>query len=444
MEPTDGAITKKERETVSRHYEVAAGPILENFGGMPVLGVAFPFGLGEHASYRGLPPAVPTGVEAVEIVTGSGPHRSLVLSRPGLSWVVADLGAVEIHGWTSVPGDPFRAAYGRIMLEPNGDAGAAEVWRAAEAVLALLDQRGLGAIPVLDGVRGMALWIPFDDGPLYEELRPWLHDFASEAVAAYPELLTTEWHIAERGDRVFVGTQSNQVFVGSALPYTVRGSVELDIVIPVPRDAIGSVANGDVVAANFAEYLARHGDVFGQLRAAIGPQRFADLVPATMSVRRRVSDFPMQAAPEDLRSATVAAALTILRDGKTRDVGEILKEAIARGLLPTSMKEKTLYLALHGYIVRALGAKHTPEIEQIEKTAQFRINRPADMWPDVELPPRPSWIVPAERTALIERLRATAIGPDSEAFEVATCDAFGLLNFVAQHIGGEAKKANRL
>jgi hypothetical protein len=77
-----------------------------------------------------------------------------------------------------------------------------------------------------------------------------------------------------------------------------------------------------------------------------------------------------------------------------------------------------------------------PEIMQIEKTGQFRINRPADDWPDVTLQPRLSWIVPAKRTAVIERLRASATGKDPDAFEVAACDAFGLLNFVAEHIGG--------
>ena len=142
------------------------------------------------------------------------------LTCAGLSWLVTDADAVEIHGWTSLPGDPWRAAYARITLEPNGAAGSAEVRRAAEAVLALLDARRLGAIPLLDGLHGMALWIPFDDGPSYEALRAWLRSFTAGAAAAHPDLLTTEWYKADRGDRVFLGTQSNHPGTGSTLPYT--------------------------------------------------------------------------------------------------------------------------------------------------------------------------------------------------------------------------------
>ncbi len=303
----------------------------------------------------------------------------------------------------------------------------------------MLESLGLAAILLLDGLRGIALWIPFDDAPGYYALATWLRTFTDAAAREHPDLLTTEWYKADRGDRVFLGTQSNHPAMGSILPYSLRGSSALEVAIPIARDMLGTCANGDVTAANFGQYLAASGDVFGLLRGSIGPQRFAEIGPMTVAVERRVYDIPLELVPEDLHSATVAAAVAILRDGKTRDASVILAEAIARGLLPKSVTKKTLYLALHGYIVRARGVGRIPEIAQVPKTTQFRINRPADDWPDVPLPARPSSIDPAERAAIVGRLRATATGDDSGAFEAAACDAFALLGFVVTHLGGYAQ-----
>jgi DNA primase len=429
----------QERDAIRAHFDAASSLLTKHFGGTPTIGVTFPYGLGHEPIYRRLPSQVPVAIEVVAVQTLTGTHRYVAINPQGVTWLVAEHSIVELHGWSPTAADPLRAAYARITLEPNGSAGTADVERAAEAVLKILDQHHLAAIPLLDGLRGMALWIPFDDAPEYHALATWLRTFTDAAAGAHRDFLTTEWYKADRGDRVFLGTQSNHPAMGTILPYSLRGSSALEVAIPIARDKLGTCVNGDVTAANFAQYFAAAGDVFERLRSAITPQRFAEIGPLTVAVERRTYDIPLELMPEDLHSATVAAALAILRDGKTRDASVILAEAIKRGLLPTSVTKKILYLSLHGYIVRTLGVGGIPEIAQIPKTTQFRINRPADDWPDVPLPPRPSSIDPAERAAIVERLRATATGDDSGAFEAAACDAFALLGFVVTHLGGYAQ-----
>jgi hypothetical protein len=49
--------------------------------------------------------------------------------------------------------------------------------------------------------------------------------------------------------------------------------------------------------------------------------------------------------------------------------------------------------------------------------------------------PAAVWVAPK---ALIARLRSTATGDDSEAFELAVCDAFVPLGFTTTHVGGTA------
>ena len=135
-----------------------------------------------------------------------------------------------------------------------------------------------------------------------------------------------------------------------------------------------------------------------------------------------------------MRGANIRAAVAVLADGKPRDADELLAAAVARGLLAPGVSRKHLYIALTQYIARTKGVGRVPLIAQ-DPDRRFRANHPADDWPEPRRPlaPRPP---PAAAAALTDRLRATATGPDPDAFERAVCDAFAALGFVARHIGG--------
>jgi hypothetical protein len=87
-------------------------------------------------------------------------------------------------------------------------------------------------------------------------------------------------------------------------------------------------------------------------------------------------------------------------------------------------------------VARNVGVGNIPQILQDPQTKAFRLNRPLDLWPAIALPPLPQPIDPATITTLVQKLRTTATGADSAAFEVAVCDAFSALGFHTQHIGG--------
>jgi hypothetical protein len=158
-----------------------------------------------------------------------------------------------------------------------------------------------------------------------------------------------------------------------------------------------------------------------------------------MTARPRTYPIDRHRTPHDARSYLINAALAILADGKSHDAETILAEALRRGLVPKSTTPKYLYTALHEYILRTEGAGRIPEFVQIEHSSSFRINRPADDWPTVDLPPLPKWIAKEEADLAIARLHETSSGEDAAAFERAACAAFALLGFEAEHIGGNAQ-----
>jgi len=142
------------------HY-AAAGPLLErHFGGIPVVPVAPPRGDGGTATYGASLDGVAPGVATILVPTLRGSSPYVRLTDAGIAWLVACRGAVGFDAWTPLRNDPARAAYGRIRLAPHGRADDALVVTAARLVRERLAAEGMRAFPMLEGFRGMTLWLP--------------------------------------------------------------------------------------------------------------------------------------------------------------------------------------------------------------------------------------------------------------------------------------------
>ena len=398
------------------------------FGAVPFVSAFFPT-LGGRPVYQtqvagDLPRSIPT----ISVQTLNGPSRYVALAENSVLWE-AHRGAIEFHGWAPVAGDPTLAAFARILLAPAGAASEAMVREAAAEISANLQERGVQSIPLADGLGGMALWIPFSDKPPYPPIRAWLHAIANEAERRNPTLFCAERPLAERGNRVHIAVESNAPGRFSALPYSLRGFDGLPMVTPITWGELETVVSGDVTAANFHERYAQRGDVFATVAAAIRQPSAtiiasADAPQVTLLVSTDIEP----------HGRIISASIEILSDGRPRDADQLLAEGLRRGLMPKTTTRKYVYTALIEYIARARGHDRKPLIVQ-DPDRHFRINHEADDWPA----PRS---LPAQREplanvdALTHRLRETAHGGEPEAFELAVCDAFTALGFVAHHVGG--------
>jgi DNA primase len=350
------------------------------------------------------------------------------LQRHTLEWLAGHDHAVEFHSWTPIAKNPLALRYARILLETGSDGRGPSPKSTRDAAIvlrALLRERGLRAIPLLDGNGGVTLYIPFDDAPNFEDVRRWLHTLANDAAARYPDLFATEPNGAG-GSRVHVHVRNNAPGLFSALPYSLRGPDGRCAVAPVTWDELADFSPDhlQIESAKLLDRIAERGDLFASQRDTIRPQRFAALAKVVAT-----DDAPK----EEPRGHVLRAALEILVDGHSRSAEDLLKEGIARGLLPASTSYRYVYNALVQYIERNVARRRKPAVIQ-NPDRTFRINEPLDDWPDVDLPPVPP---PGDATkALIARLRATVSGTDPAAWEVAVCDAFAHLGFRSMHLGG--------
>lgn len=142
---------------VLAHYRLTAPLIDESLAGTPIV-------------YRNYP----NGIDK----TGVFHITDVPLSPDKLLWLIHAKYAIEFYTWAPDAHDEDRLRFGRVLLEPPSGVAFERVKLAALALRALLfETQKFEAVPLLDGGRGVALWIPFADSPHALELRRWLNEF---------------------------------------------------------------------------------------------------------------------------------------------------------------------------------------------------------------------------------------------------------------------------
>lgn len=381
------------------HYDHAAPLIAAHFADEPIVFANFPPG------FHGQPHFAVTEIP---------------LSASRLLWCVHRYYAVEFHSWAGLVTDEDRLRFGRILIEARQTPWHL-VREAATLLRAALARENIAAIPLADGLGGIALWIPLSDAPHAVAVRAWLHGVVNPVVAAHPALLSNQPNTHDP-NRVHIHVSSNARGRYSALPYSLRGAPSLPMCTPIAWDELATIGAVACTAAEFPDRLKSHGDRFARQIAEIGAQTMP--LPA-MAVSPGHTPEP--------RGRIINAAIDILSDGVARDAQTLCAEAIERGLIPKTTLRKYVYSALIEYIARAIGRGRKSPIVQDEQR-NFRINEPADDWP--VLAPQAATPDDARTQALCERLTTTATGDDPTAFEIAVCDAFAQLGFLTTHLGG--------
>src|ERR1700683_1752199 len=206
-------------EELRAHYGRVAPLLHAAFGGMPIVSASFPDGVGTKAYWHTKP---------------------LPLEPSVFAWCLDKLQAVEFHSWFPAPGAHDRCGHARIFLETAGTATEAHLREAARLTRPLLRANGLDAVCMLDGTGGIALLVPFDDRPAYDDVRAWLHGFANALATAHGSLFTTEPN-THGGSLVHIHVSHNAVRMFSALPYSARGLDGLPIALPIPWELLDTM-----------------------------------------------------------------------------------------------------------------------------------------------------------------------------------------------------------
>ena len=399
--------------TIRAYYEMAVPFIAAAIGSVPFTTTFFADGAMTRG--RASEPPLPEGARTLVVPLRGAPAPYLLFGKTEAELCLSRHGA-GFESWTPTEADPLRARLAHILLRPIGRATETMLRRAARTMREALEDDGIQATPVLDGI-GITLWIPLAGGPDYANVRGWLHAVVARAMEKEIELFSTR-PLAESNGRIHVWVSSNAPGQGCNLPYSLHVGERLRVLTPIAWDELETFANGDFLAENFGFRLDDVGDRFAESLAAIGDQRLPAAKPRTESL----------ALAPAAGNRILDVAIEILWDGKPRTAEEILAEAIARDLLTKSTPPLYIYGALKRYIELTIARGGKPKVVR-EHGNIFRANHAADDWPDIIAPPAPD-IEP-----LLKRLEST-MHRDPEGFEESVFAVFSALGFKSTHIGG--------
>jgi bifunctional non-homologous end joining protein LigD len=107
------------------------------------------------------------------------------------------------------------------------------------------------------GSRGLHIWVPLRKSGTTEEVHAFCEAVARTLADRHPDILTTEFTKAERGDRIYVDVGRNAPAQHAVAPYSLRAKDGAPIATPIPWDELD---DADLKPQRYTIHAQREGD----------------------------------------------------------------------------------------------------------------------------------------------------------------------------------------
>jgi bifunctional non-homologous end joining protein LigD len=240
----DGGPATTKRDLV-RYWSRIAPHALPYLADRPINLHRYPDGVGGQSFwYKAVPQGAPdwltrwdhAGASEGKTVTYS------VLDRPAALAYVANLGALEVHPWTSSVRDEDEPTWALIDLDPGSDTTWDELLQLARLHRTALDHLGVRAMPKVTGKRGIQIWIPVARGYRFDETSAWVESVSHAVGATVPDLVSWEWQVSERKGRARLDYTQNAINKTLVAPFSPRPAPGAPVSVPITWDELDDPA----------------------------------------------------------------------------------------------------------------------------------------------------------------------------------------------------------
>ncbi|HVE91918.1 MAG TPA: non-homologous end-joining DNA ligase [Actinomycetota bacterium] len=227
--PDDG-ITKSDLVD----YLLKAAPLmLPHLRGRPLTLLRYPEGIGggsffQKAASSYFPDWIPRAVMAKQ--KGTTPY--VVCNDAATLVYLANQNTVTHHVWLSRADRPGHPDQMMFDLDPPDDRFG-RVRRVALLLKEVLDGRSLPSLVKTSGSRGLHVVVPLDGTLTTEQVLELAGDLAADLVGRDPDNLTTAFHKADRGGRIYVDIARNGYAQTAVAPYSVRALPGAPVAAPL-------------------------------------------------------------------------------------------------------------------------------------------------------------------------------------------------------------------
>lgn len=113
----------------------------------------------------------------------------------------------------------------------------------------------------------MHIFVPIERRYDFDAVKTWMKDFCADLVELKPDLVTTEYTIAERGGRVLLDWAQNSFGKSTVAPYSVRPRDGAPVSTPLTWKEVeqGGFEPADFNLANTSARLRKVGDLYEPL-----------------------------------------------------------------------------------------------------------------------------------------------------------------------------------
>jgi bifunctional non-homologous end joining protein LigD len=232
---------KLTKRDLAAHYERVAPVMLPYVSGRPLALQAFPDGIDSKGFFlKAVPSYFPDWVARATVEKRGGTITHVVAEDADTLVFLAGQNVVTIHQWLSRADRPREPDRLIVDLDPSGKSFA-EVRAAARDAGDRLRDAGLVPYAMVTGSRGIHVVCPLRRGPSFKEV----HTFArgvAEAMVADSDKVTLEWHVAERGTKIYVDVNRINYAQHAVAPYSPRPRDRAPVAAPIHWDELSDSA----------------------------------------------------------------------------------------------------------------------------------------------------------------------------------------------------------
>lgn len=254
--PAAGGAADIRKLEVARYYEGIARAMLPYVRNRPLSVVRCPEEAGGECFYQRHPAghAIP-GVESASIDTGEGSGLYLIANTRRALVGLAQMGAIELHGWGATLDDIERPDVMVLDLDPDPGLGWHTVIGAAQLVHDVLQDAGLASYVKTTGGKGLHVVVPLARGNGWDEVLSFAHALAAHIAEAAPERFTATAGKAKRTGKIYIDYLRNARGATAIAPFSLRARGQPTVAMPLTWKALALSVHAD--AYTLSAVLAR-------------------------------------------------------------------------------------------------------------------------------------------------------------------------------------------
>jgi bifunctional non-homologous end joining protein LigD len=255
-------VTKRD---VVNYYYLVAPFMLPYMKERPQTLIRYPNGIDGKCFYqKDVTGKVPAWTKQFPYSSDRGGDRNfLVCTNEASLLLIASLGGIEMHPWSSRIQKPNHPDWCIIDLDPSDTTTFEQVIKAAQATKEVLDAIDVPSYCKTSGATGLHIYIPLGAKYTYEQSKEFGRVIAKIVHANIPAFTSIERIIKDRKGKLYLDFLQNRPQATLAAPYSLRPKPDATVSMPLHwYEVKKGLQMKNFTIFNAIERIKQHGDIF--------------------------------------------------------------------------------------------------------------------------------------------------------------------------------------